>query len=106
MSDKTEWAGRNQRVIDAFTITGRTREVPAVTVPLSLAPGQPVENAALPTATLAPGVAARLSWGRGALLEQIEMQAAAVYPEHTLGEELIVIVRDGCTTCESRRADK
>ena len=95
-----EWAQRNQRVIDEFKITGRTRELPDVRVPLSLTPGQPVENAALPTATLAPGVVARLAWGRGALLEQVEMQAAAVYPEQTLAEELIVIVRDGSATLQ------
>jgi gluconolactonase len=99
-SSAPEWAQRNQRVIDEFKITGRTRALPAVTVPLSLAHGQPVENAALPNATLAPGVVARLAWGRGALLEQVDMQANAVYPEQTLGEELIVIVRDGSATLE------
>jgi gluconolactonase len=99
-SSAPEWAQRNQRVIDEFKITGRARELPAVSVPLFLAPGQPVENAALPTATLAPGIVARLAWGRGALLEQIDMQANAVYPEQTLGEELIVIGRDGSATLE------
>lgn len=99
-SAEPEWAQRNQRVIEEFKITGRTRELPDVRVPLSLAPGQPVENAALPTATLAPGVVARLAWGRGALLEQVEMQAGAAYPEQTLAEELIVIVRDGSATLQ------
>jgi gluconolactonase len=99
-SGKPEWAERNEQVIDEFKITGRTRDLPDVNVPLSLTPGQPVENAALPTATLAPGVVARLAWGRGALLEQIEMQAGAVYPPQTLGEELIVIVRDGSATLD------
>ena len=99
-SSAPEWAQRNLRVIDEFKITGRMRELPAVSVPLSLAPGQPVENAALPNATLAPGVVARLAWGRGALLEQVDMRANAVYPEQTLGEELIVMVRDGSATLE------
>ena len=99
-SSAPEWAQRNQRVIDEFKITGRTRELPPVRVPLALAPGHPVENAALPNATLAAGVVARLAWGRGALLEQVDMQANAVYPEQTLGEELIVIVRDGSATLE------
>ena len=99
-SGQPEWAQRNQRVIDEFKITGRTRELPEVRVPLSLAPGEPVENATLPTATLAPGVVARLAWGRGALLEQVDMQPGAVYPQQTLGEELIVIVRDGSATLQ------
>ena len=72
-----EWAAKNQRVIDQHKVTGRTRDLPAVTVPNVLAPGVPVENATLPTATLAPGVVARLAWGRGALLEQVDMQAGA-----------------------------
>jgi gluconolactonase len=97
-SGEPEWVQRNQRVIDEFKVTGRTRELPDVRVPLFLTPGQPVESAALPEATLAPGVVARLAWGRGALLEQVDMQAGAVYPEQTLGEELIVIVRDGSAT--------
>ena len=67
---------------------------------MSLAAGQPVENATLPTATIAPGVVARLAWGRGALLERVEMQPGAAYPEQTLGEELIIIVRDGSATIE------
>ena len=54
----------------------------------------------MPTATIAPGVSATLGWGRGALLERLEMQPGAVYPEQTLGEELIVIGRDGSATIE------
>src|SRR5205823_4705809 len=91
---------RNQRVIDEFQITGRTRALPAVSVPPALAPGQPAESAALPTVTFAPGVFARLTWGRGALLEQLEMQPDAIYPDQTLGEELIVIGREGSATLE------
>ena len=99
-SSTPEWAARNQRVIDEFKITGRTRQLPDLRVPLFLVPGQPVENAALPNATLAPGVVARLAWGRGALLELVDMQPGAVYPQQTLGEELIVIVRDGSATLQ------
>ena len=95
-----EWAAKNQRVIDQHKVTGRTRDLPAVTVPNVLVPGVPVENATLPTATLAPGVVARLAWGRGALLEQVDMQPGATLPEQTLGEELILLGRDGSATIE------
>ena len=61
-SGRPEWADRNQRVIDEFKITGRTRDLPAVRATL-FTPGQPVENATLPTAILAPGVVARLALG-------------------------------------------
>jgi hypothetical protein len=88
-----KWAARNQKVIDQSKITGRTRELPAVSVPAVLEPGVPVEGAKMPTATIAPGVSAALGWGRGALLERLDMQPGAVYPEQTLGEELIIIGR-------------
>src|SRR5687767_2153835 len=95
-----EWASVNQSVIDQAKVTGRTRELPSVTVPMALGDGAPVEAAKLPTVTIAPGVSAKLAWGRGALLERVEMQADAVYPVQTLGEELIIIGQDGSATVE------
>ena len=97
---KPDWADRNQKVIDEFKITGRTRQMPTVNVPVKLTPGVPVEGSTLPTATLAPGVVARLAWGRGALLERVEMQPGSTYPEQTLDEELIVIGIEGAATYE------
>jgi gluconolactonase len=97
-SREPEWADRNQRVIDQGNITGRSRELPAVTVPMRLRDGQPVERSALPTITLAPGVVASLGWGRGALLERVEMNAGAAYPSQTLAEELIILGQDGSAT--------
>ena len=99
-SDAPPWASVNQSVIDQAKVTGRTRELPAVSVPMVLADGEPVEADKLPTVTIAPGVTAKLAWGRGALLERVEMQADAVYPEQTLGEELIIIGQDGSATVE------
>jgi gluconolactonase len=99
-SNEPQWAATNRRVIDQFKVTGRARELPNVKVPMALKDGEPVEGAKLPTATIAPGVTAKLAWGRGALLEQVEMQPGAVYPEQTLGEELILIVKDGAATVE------
>jgi gluconolactonase len=99
-SSEPEWVSQNRQVIDQHSITGRTREIPSVTVPMALSPGVPVETSTLPTITIAPGVIARLGWGRGALLERVDMQPGAVYPAQTLGEELIVIVRGGSATIE------
>jgi hypothetical protein len=73
-----EWESRNQRLIDQRRITGRTREVPTVRVPLALVTGEPVECRQLPAIAIAPGVAATLGWGPGALLERVEMQPAAI----------------------------
>jgi len=98
---KPEWAARNQKVMDQYKLTAtRTRELPPITVPMVLADGVAVEGSKMPTVTIAPGVAAWLAWGRGALLERVDMEANAAYPEQTLGEELIVIGRDGTATYE------
>ena len=94
------WEAINQRVIDQHAIAGRTRELPAVTVPMALVEGDPVERARLPSVTIAPGVTATLGWARGALLERVDMQPAAVYPSQTLSEELIIVVQDGSATIE------
>jgi len=94
-SSEPTWASINKQVIDQAKVTGRTRELPEVSVPMTLGDGEPVEATKLPTVTIAPGVTARLSWARGALVERIEMQPDAAYPEQTLGEELIIIAQDG-----------
>ena len=94
------WRDVNQRVIDQHKVGGREREVPGVTVPMTLAAGVPVERSTLATVTIAPGVSATLGWGRGALLERVEMQPGAAYPSQTLNEELIIVVQDGSATID------
>src|SRR6185436_9182031 len=69
-------------------------------VPMTLVEGEAVEAGKLPSATFAPGVTAKLWWGRGALVEKIEMQPDAAYPEQTLGEELIIVGVDGSATAQ------
>jgi len=98
--DGPSWAARNKQVIDEHKITGRTRELPPVSIPTVLTDGEPVERARLPVITIAPGVTAALGWGRGALVERVEMQANATYPVQTLNEELFIIVQDGSATID------
>ena len=99
-SDGAAWRDTNQRVIDQHKIGGRERDLPDVSVPMTLAAGVPVERSTLATVTIAPGVSATLGWGRGALLERVEMQPDAVYPPQTLNEELIIVVQDGSATVD------
>jgi gluconolactonase len=99
-SSNPPWAAVNKTVIEQSKVTGRTRELPKVTVPMALRDGEPVEAGKLPSATLAPGVTAKLWWGRGALVERVEVQPDATYPEQTLGEELIIIGHDGSATVQ------
>ena len=99
-SNEPEWAATNKKVIEQGKVTGRTRDLPNVNVPRLLGDGAPVEENKLATATIAPGVMAKLWWGRGALVEKVEMQPDAVYPEQTLGEELIIVGQDGSATVQ------
>jgi gluconolactonase len=98
--DRPSWANRNQQVIDQYKVTGRTRDLPPLSVPTVFTDGLPVERARLPAITIAPGVTATLGWGRGALVERVEMQANASYPAQTLNEELFVIVQEGSATID------
>ena len=98
--DGPSWAARNKQVIDEHKITGRTRDLPPMSIPTVLTDGEPVERARLPVITIAPGVTAALGWGRGALVERVEMQANATYPAQTLNEELFIIVQDGSATID------
>ena len=99
-SSDEAWREVNQRVIDQHKVGGRERDLPGVSVPMTLAAGVPVERSALTTVTIAPGVSATLGWGRGALLERVEMQPGAAYPSQTLNEELIIVVQDGSATID------
>jgi len=99
-SSDEAWREANQRVVDQHKVGGREREVPVVTVPMTLVAGVPVERSVLTTVTIAPGVSATLGWGRGALLERVEMQPGAAYPLQTLNEELIIVVQDGSATID------
>ncbi len=94
------WAARNQGVIDQYQIKGRTREIAEVKLPMALVDGEPKVTADLPLAAIAPGVEARLAWGRGALLERVSMEPGAEYPAQKLGEELIVIVTGGSASLD------
>src|SRR5690606_954952 len=82
--DTSSWAGRNSRLVETHKLAGRTRELPPLSVPTVLADGEPVDRGSLPTITIAPGVTATLGWGRGALVERIEMRPDATYPAQTL----------------------
>jgi gluconolactonase len=98
--DGASWRGANQQLVDQHKIAGRERDLPDVSVPMTLSAGVPVERSALAAVTIAPGVSAALGWGRGALLERVEMQPGAAYPTQTLAEELIIVVQDGSATID------
>src|SRR5438874_11504396 len=76
--NEPKWASTNKQIINQSKVTGRTRELPRVSVPMLLGDGEPVDAAKLPEVMIASGVTAKLAWGHGALLERVEMAPGAV----------------------------
>ncbi len=93
------WMDTNRKIVEKLGLKGRGRTLPAVPVRPKLEPGAPSELAALDGITLASGVTAKVVWGRGVLLEVVEMAPGATYPDQELTEELITVVREGSARC-------
>ena len=93
------WAGRNARYIAENGLASRERQVPEPEVAVAMEAGKVYATADLPGIAIADGVKASVSWGRGTLLEWLEMEPGSVYPEQTLPGELITAVQGGSATC-------
>ena len=93
------WEDRNARYIAENGLTSREREVPEPEVAVAMEAGKVYATADLPGIAIAEGVRASVSWGRGTLLEWLEMEPGALYPEQTLPGELITAVQSGSATC-------
>jgi quercetin dioxygenase-like cupin family protein len=94
------WRAANNELIKKHNLTPRARTLPETEVPLGMEAGKVRAKSALPKAAIAPGVTATLAWGKGALLETLEMEKGAAYPAQQLNEEVITVVREGSGTCE------
>ena len=95
---KEVWRTRNDAVVKQHNLKSRERVIADNDVVLALEPGRVYESSELPVIRIAPGVAATVSWGRGALLELLEMENDSLYPEQTLTGELITVVQAGSAT--------
>jgi gluconolactonase len=100
-AENEPWREANSRLERQHNIKMRSRSIPQTDVPLRLEPGKAERLSALQKATLAPGVTATLAWGKGVLLEVLEMEKGAAYPSQQLAEEVITVVREGSGTCEA-----
>ena len=97
--EKTEvWKLRNAAVVRQFNLTTRKRRIPETKVRLEQQPGQVYVSSDLPAISFAEGVTARLAWGKGALLEQIELAPNADYHDHNVLGEVITVVERGSVT--------
>ncbi len=95
----SSWQERSAESIRKRGLTSRQRDVPQPEVPVDLEPGKVYPTAALPAIEIAAGVKASLSWGRGTLLEWLEMAPGSTYPDQSMRGELITAVQRGSATC-------
>ncbi len=95
----SSWKERNAAWIEELGLTSRPREVPDTGVVLGMEEGVVYAPDELPTIDLAPGVTATVSWGKGTLLELLEMAPGAEYPEQEMEGELITITQQGSAVC-------
>ncbi len=93
------WQERNAAWIEKLGLKSREREVPNPDVVLGMEEGKVYEPGELPAITIAPGVTATASWGKGTLLELLEMAPGAAYPAQQMSGELISVVKRGSATC-------
>jgi gluconolactonase len=90
------WREKNAPIVAKLNLKLRERSIPETDVPPSkFEPGKVYARSAIQPITIAPGVTAKLIWNRGALLEILEMEKGATYPEQHLNEEVITAVQAG-----------
>lgn len=93
---KPDWAAKNERLIAEQKIAVRTRaDIPAVRLKPGLADGVVTPIGSLPETPLAPGVKARLYWGKGNLVAWLTFEPGAALPRETLPAERIMVVMKG-----------
>jgi gluconolactonase len=95
-SQRPEWASKNEKLIADQKIAIRTRDdIPAVKRSASLADGKVTNLSTLPLVELAPGVKARMYWGKGNLVAWLNIDAGAVVPKESLPVERMMVVMEG-----------
>jgi gluconolactonase len=93
---KPDWVIKNEKLIREKDLTGRTRtDIPKVKLPSNLEPGVVMNLAKLPAVEVAPGVVAKLYWGKGNLVCWMKLEAGAEIPNEVLPGERIMVVMKG-----------
>ena len=93
------WQAPNVQLIEKLGLKGRERSVPDTGVVVGMEAGRVYAPDELPAIEVAPGVKAGLSWGKGSLLELLEMAPGSIYPVQAMTGELIFKAEDGSATC-------
>jgi gluconolactonase len=95
-SKKPAWAAKNDQLIADKKIAVRTRDdIPAGGPVPNLPDGVVISMVTLPEVELAPGVKAKMYWGKGNLVAWLKLDAGASVPKETLPAERIMVVLKG-----------
>ena len=95
-SKKPDWAAKNEGLIAAQNLAVRARaDIPDVRLKPRLADGVVTPLASLPETVIAPGVKARLYWGKGNLIAWLAFDPGSKVPEEALPAERLVVVMKG-----------
>lgn len=95
-SEKADWEKISDKLIAEKNIEGRTRgDIPDTNIVSNLEPGVVASITELPVTEIAPGVTARLYWGKGVLISWMILEPNVEIPQETLPSERLMLVRDG-----------
>lgn len=95
-AQEPEWKATNDQLVESNNIA--IRELPYDTetgIKTNIGDGQVRNMQALPSTELAPGVTAKIFWGRGNLVSFVTMDPNAEIPKETLESERIMIMLGG-----------
>jgi gluconolactonase len=93
---KPAWMAKNEKIIKEQNIQGRTRlDIPKSKTVSNLEPGVVTAFDKLPVAEIAPGVKARLYWGKGNLVNWMTLEPGAEIAKESLQAERIMVVMKG-----------
>jgi gluconolactonase len=91
-----EWAAKNADLIAAQNLAVRTRaDIPAVRLKPRPADGVVTPVSSLPDAVIAPGIKAKLYWGKGNLVAWLTFEPRAEITEEVLPSERVMVVTKG-----------
>ena len=90
------WMAKNKKIIKEQNIQGRTQQdIPKSKIVSNLEPGVVLAFDKLPVAEIAPGVKARLYWGKGNLVTWLTLEPGAGIAREFLPSERIMVVMKG-----------
>ena len=95
-SPKAEWEEKNDKIIKEYSLQERVRkDVPDSPIIPNIKPGIISSITKLPVTEIAPGVKARMYWGKGTLICWMILEANAEIQREILPSECLMFVRGG-----------